>query len=151
MTPTAVGEGGPEDFHRIYEQVREARAHVNAAISQLRLMPGGVLAESPRSCVYCDDGEASGSRRCVCVCEAPCWNRDCPRAEAGPMATSPTAPGRQDRERAALIQCARALAFGYAGSPRPSETSPEDRAMWDAMHAAYDALGVTDTRNLPAS
>lgn len=65
-------------------------------------------------------------------------------------AAHPTAALAQwERERAALVQCARALAFGYAGSPRPPETEPEDRAMWDAMHAAYDALGVTDTRNLP--
>ncbi|MEV4383852.1 hypothetical protein [Streptosporangium sp. NPDC049644] len=53
-----------------------------------------------------------------------------------------------ERERAALIQCARALAFSYAGNPRPPETKPEDRAMWDAMHRAYDVLGVTDTRHL---
>jgi len=54
------------------------------------------------------------------------------------------------RERAALVQCARALAFTYGGSPRPAGGEYEEQAMWDAMHAAYRALGVADTRDLPA-
>lgn len=54
-----------------------------------------------------------------------------------------------ERERTALVRCARALAFSYAGSPRPAESEPEARACWDAMYAAYDALGVIDTRDLP--
>lgn len=55
---------------------------------------------------------------------------------------------QQDAVLAALIQCARALAFTYGGSPRPSDTEHEAQACWDAMVAAYAALGVTDTRDL---
>lgn len=47
---------------------------------------------------------------------------------------------------AALIKCARALAFSFGGSERPAADEPEQQALWDAMHAAYSALGVTDTR-----
>ncbi|WP_155353130.1 hypothetical protein [Acrocarpospora macrocephala] len=65
-------------------------------------------------------------------------------------APNPQAVGAQwERERAALVKCARALAFTYGGSQRPAESDPEGRALWDAMHAAYDALGVNDTRDLP--
>ena len=55
-----------------------------------------------------------------------------------------------DVERAALIQCAQALAFSYAGTRRPTARKPEKRALWDAMHAAYAALATTDTRDLIA-
>lgn len=63
-------------------------------------------------------------------------------ADAAEAKTSPAS------QLAALIQCARALAFTYAGTKRPPETKPEKRALWDAMHAAYSALGVLDTRDL---
>jgi hypothetical protein len=53
-------------------------------------------------------------------------------------------------ERAALVRCARALAFTYGGAPPPAGGEPEEQALWEAMHAAYRALGVTDTRDLPA-
>jgi hypothetical protein len=125
MTTTAVT--GDDDYDpaytaRLSEDVREVRAHVNRVIDLLRTIPGGVLAEAPDLRT---------------------------RTTAAPPPTAALA--QWERERAALIQCARALAFGYAGTLRPPETEPEDRAMWDAMHAAYNALGVTDTRNLSAS
>lgn len=62
---------------------------------------------------------------------------------------SPTKAMEQwQKERAVLVQCARALAFSCAGTRRPSASKPEKRALWDAMHAAYSVLGVIDTRDL---
>lgn len=52
-------------------------------------------------------------------------------------------------ERDALVKCARALSFTYGGSKRPDPADPEGLALWEAMYAAYDALGVADTRQLP--
>lgn len=52
-------------------------------------------------------------------------------------------------ERDALVRCARALSFTYGGSKRPDPADLEGVAMWEAMHAAYEALGVTNTRQLP--
>lgn len=51
-------------------------------------------------------------------------------------------------ERAALVQCARALAFRYAGCDPTELTEPEDIAARAAMDTAYRTLDVTDTRNL---
>jgi hypothetical protein len=55
---------------------------------------------------------------------------------------------QRDAVLAALVQCARALAFTHGGSSRPPDSEPEAQACWDAMVAAYAALGVTDTRDL---
>lgn len=53
------------------------------------------------------------------------------------------------RERAVLVQCARGLAFSYGGTPRPPDSEPEQLALWTAMHAAYEVLGVINTGDLP--